>query len=108
MSIQHACPCTVICPLQRAMEAIGGKWKMAILCSLTTSGPTRYNVLKRKIQGISNTMLAKSLKELEEDGLVTRTEYMEVPIRVEYEITPAVESLTPIIQQLAEWGSNLK
>lgn len=107
MSTEHACPCTSSCPLQRAMEAIGGKWKMAILCSLTANGSTRYNDLKRKMQGISNTMLAKSLKELEEDGLVRRSEYMEVPIRVEYETTPAVDVLKPIIWQLAKWGNSL-
>lgn len=107
MSMEHSCPCTEICPLQRAMNAIGGKWKMPILCSLSTSGAVRYNDLKRKIQGISNTMLAKSLKELEDDGLVKRTEYMEVPIRVEYESTPAVASLLPIIMELAKWGNEL-
>lgn len=108
MSIEHACPCTAKCPLQRAMEAIGGKWKMAILCSLSASGSIRYNDLKRKMQGISNTMLAKSLKELEDDGLVKRTEYMEVPIRVEYEATQTASSLKPIILELAKWGSGLR
>lgn len=67
-------------------------------------GATRYNDLKRKMKGISNTMLAKSLKEMEEDGLVTRTEYMEVPIRVEYAITDKVRELGPIFVQLAQWG----
>ena len=66
------------------MEMIGGKWKISILCSLMVDGATRYNDLKRKMNGISNTMLAKSLKEMEEDGLVTRTEYVEVPIRVRF------------------------
>ncbi len=107
MSIEHICPCTVGCPLQKAMTAIGGKWKMSILCSLSNDGATRYNDLKRKINGISNTMLAKSLKELEEDGLVCRHEYVEVPIRVEYEITDTVRSLMPIMTELAVWGSKL-
>lgn len=104
MSVHHSCPCTTACPLQRAMEMIGGKWKLSILCSLTADGPTRYNDLKRKLQGISNTMLAKSLKEMEDDGLVTRTEYMEVPIRVEYEITGKARQLSPILMQLAQWA----
>ena len=104
MSVSHNCPCTEACPLQRAMEMIGGKWKLPILCALTVDGSTRYNDLKRKLGGISNTMLAKSLKELEEDGLVTRAEYMEVPIRVEYEPTDKVKSLTPILVQLAQWA----
>ena len=107
MSIEHACPCTEMCPLQQAMNAIGGKWKMSIICSLSTSGAVRYNDLKRKMQGISNTMLAKSLKELEDDGLVKRKEYLEVPIRVEYEATEAVARLLPIITEFAIWWNDL-
>lgn len=104
MSISHNCPCTEACPLQKAMEMIGGKWKLAILCSLGVDGSTRYNELKRKIGGISNTMLAKALSELEEDGLVKRTEFLEVPVRVEYEATDKARKLTPILVQLAEWA----
>lgn len=104
MSINHNCPCTPECPLQQAMEMIGGKWKLSLLCSLSADGPVRYNDLKRKMSGISNTMLAKSLKELEEDGLVRRTEYTEVPIRVEYESTGKAAALTPILVELAKWA----
>ena len=106
MSVSHNCPCTEACPLQRAMEMIGGKWKISILCSLMADGATRYNDLKRKMNGISNTMLAKSLKEMEDDGLVTRTEYMEVPIRVEYAITEKAKALGPILVQLAQWAAS--
>ena len=108
MSHSHNCPCTEACPLQRAMDMIGGKWKLSLLCSLMVDGTTRYNELKRKMNGISNTMLAKSLKEMEEDGLVTRTEYMEVPIRVEYSITDKAQTLEPILVQLAQWGAASK
>lgn len=93
--------------LQRAMEMIGGKWKLSLLCSLMVDGSTRYNELKRKMNGISNTMLAKSLKEMEDDGLVTRTEYMEVPIRVEYAITEKAKVLGPILVQLAQWAAEM-
>ena len=71
------CPCTDACVLQQVMNSIGGKWKLPILCSLTADGPTRYNDLLRKMRGISNTMLAKSLRELERDGLVERQEYLD-------------------------------
>jgi len=108
MSHSHNCPCTEACPLQRAMDMIGGKWKLSLLCSLMVDGTTRYNELKRKMNGISNTMLAKSLKEMEEDGLVTRTEYMEVPIRVEYSITDKARELGHILVQLAQWGAASK
>ncbi len=106
MSASHNCPCTQSCPLQHAMEMIGGKWKISLLCSLMVDGSTRYNDLKRKMTGISNTMLAKSLKEMEDDGLVTRTEYMEVPIRVEYAITEKAVALGPILVQLAQWAAS--
>ncbi len=106
---QTICPCTKVCPLQRMISAIGSKWKMSVLCSLSNDGATRYNELKRKLGNISNTMLAKSLRELEQDGLVKRTEYMEVPIRVEYEITDKAKSLIPILSELALWSEqNLK
>ncbi|MCM1499725.1 MAG: helix-turn-helix transcriptional regulator [Clostridium sp.] len=108
MTNNTACPCTTDCPLQKISNALGGKWKLSILCSLNTSGSTRYNELKRRINGISNTMLAKSLKELEGSGLIKRTEYMEVPIRVEYEITDLTLDLLPILSELVKWSVNVK
>lgn len=108
MATVHSCPCTETCPLQKVSNALGGKWKLSILCSLSGSKATRYNDLKRKIKGISNTMLAKSLKELEDNGLIKRTEYMEVPIRVEYETTDLTQDLLPILSELAKWSVNIK
>jgi DNA-binding HxlR family transcriptional regulator len=98
------CPCMDFCPLENAMEIIGGKWKVPILCSLHQDGVARYNELKRKIRGITNTMLASSLKELEEAGLVNRKQFMEMPVRVEYSLTEACKDLLPILNQLARWG----
>lgn len=99
------CPCMERCPLSAALECIGGKWKIRILCALHQDGSTRYNDLKRKIGGITNTMLAGSLKELERDGLVRRTQYVEMPVRVEYSATQLCADLVPILGQLALWGS---
>ncbi len=101
------CPCMERCPLGVALETIGGKWKIRILCALYQDGETRYNDLKRKIEGITNTMLASSLKELEQDGLVTRTQYMEMPLRVEYAVTDLCTDLIPILGQLALWSGKL-
>lgn len=112
MSEQYQCPCTDVCPLQQAMHAIGGKWKIPLLCALasekrrsndTESFSHRYNDLLKKVPGISNTMLAKSLKELEADGLITRKEYIEIPIRVEYSLTEKALALQPILENLARW-----
>lgn len=108
MSEHTNCPCTAACPLQKAMDVLGGKWKMSLICSLTADGPTRYNDLKRRMQGISNTMLVRSLRELEDAGLVVRKEYLEVPVRVEYETTELTRELLPILASLAGWAVNLK
>ena len=87
LETHYECPCLDKCPLSYAMSIIGGKWKMQIICALNNRGTLRYNELRRKMDGISNTVLASSLRELEEEGLVIRKEYMEVPIRVEYSTT---------------------
>ncbi|MCL2137178.1 MAG: helix-turn-helix transcriptional regulator [Coriobacteriia bacterium] len=108
LQCEERCPCNTSCPLTKTMGLIGGKWKIAILCALRTDGTTRFNSLKRKINGITNTMLASSLKELEESGLVLRTQYLEMPVRVEYSTTSACDELMPILQQLAVWGMSLK
>ena len=66
----YDCPCMEKCPLHYAMSLIGGKWKVQILCSVTNAGTIRYNALRGKLVGISNTVLASALRELERDGLV--------------------------------------
>lgn len=98
------CPCMEQCPLNRAMQLIGGKWKVQILCSLSYNGSTRYNTLKKNLDKVSNNILSKALKELEQDGLITRTEYLEVPIRVEYDLTEKSRKLVPILESLSDWG----
>ena len=105
MPMEHEnCPCMETCPLNRAMALIGGKWKMQILCSLYNNGPTRYNQLKKTLDGVSNTVLANALRELEEDGIITRTVYPETPIRVEYHLTPAGKSLCALLDAIYDWG----
>ena len=103
MSQRHDCPCAEQCVLQAAMDSIGGKWKLPVLCSLTANGTSRYNELLHNVQGISNTMLSQTLKELERDGLVLRNEYLEVPVRVEYELSEKSKKLQPILIQLIQW-----
>lgn len=100
------CPCIEPCPLKRAMDVIGGKWKIPIICSLRLDGPSRYNELLRNITGITNTMLASSLKELQRDGLVKRVQYQEMPLRVEYSLTESCETLLPAFQIIAKWSKD--
>lgn len=101
------CPCMETCPLNRAMALIGGKWKMQILCALSNNGALRYNRLKRSLDGVSNTVLASALRELERDGLVVRREYLEVPVRVEYAVTEHGSALLPILDALGDWSQSV-
>ena len=66
----YDCPCMEKCPLHHAMALIGGKWKVQILCAVTNAGAVRYNALRARLDGISNTVLASALRELERDGLL--------------------------------------
>ena len=100
----YDCPCMGKCPLHYAMSLIGGKWKVQILCSVTNAGTIRYNALRGKLAGISNTVLASSLRELERDGLILRREYLEVPVRVEYAPTEDCRRLLPFLEQLSDWA----
>lgn len=104
MSQRHDCPCAQQCALQKALESIGGKWKLPILCSLTANGTSRYNELLHNVRGISNTMLSQTLKELERDGMVQRSEYLEVPVRVEYALSEKSLKLQPVLLQLIQWS----
>ena len=100
----YDCPCMENCPLHYAMDVIGGKWKVQILCALNNAGILRYNALRAKLDGVSNTVLSTALKELERDGLVIRHMYPEVPVRVEYSPTATCRSLLPILEQLSDWA----
>ena len=100
------CPCMETCPLNRALGLIGGKWKMQILCALSNNGPTRYNRLKKTLDGVSNTVLANALRELEEDGVIHREVFPVVPPRVEYSLTARGRSLLPILNAMRDWGTD--
>ena len=80
------------CGLKRVLDLIGGKWKVLILCLIDQKEVVRYGELRRGIYGITNTMLATSLKEMETDGMVLRTQYDEMPVRVEYRLTDKAKS----------------
>lgn len=92
------------CGLKKVIDSVGGKWKVMILCVIDYKEVVRYGELNRAIHGITNTMLANSLKELEADGLVERKQYDEMPVRVEYNLTDKARSLIPILLQLKKWG----
>ena len=91
------------CPVDFAFQRVGGKYKGRILWYLKDS-VLRYGELKRIVEGISPKMLTQALKELEDDGLVTRKVYTEVPPRVEYTITATGTGLIPAIDSMRIWA----
>lgn len=92
------------CGLKKVLNIVGGKWKIMILCVIDNNETVRYGELRRSIYGITNTMLAQSLKELEADGLVNRLQFDEMPVRVEYSLTEKAKSMIPILLELKRWG----
>jgi DNA-binding HxlR family transcriptional regulator len=95
----------LLCPLRYAIDVVGGKWKLPIICMLAGGLPTRYSSIKRKLTGVTNMMLAQSLKELGASGIIHREQYNEVPPRVEYTLTDKGKSIIPHLVKLAEWGA---
>ncbi|MDD0822923.1 helix-turn-helix domain-containing protein [Mannheimia sp. AT1] len=92
-----------------ALSLIGGKYKMVILFWLYLNPPNmRFNELQRKIGKISVKTLSQSLKELENDGLIIRTEYPQIPPKVEYSLSDKGLSLMPILDNLCEWGEQYR
>ncbi|MEM9326730.1 MAG: helix-turn-helix domain-containing protein [Bacteroidota bacterium] len=91
------------CPVTRAVSFIGGRWKPIILYSLT-GGSLRFGQLAAYIPTISRKMLTEQLRELERDGLVTRTAYAEIPPRVEYALSEIGKTVIPVMNVMCEWG----
>ena len=97
--------CAAGCPVELTLDLIGGKWKGVILYHLQ-DGTQRFGELRRRMPGITQRMLTKQLRALEEDNLVIRKVYAEVPPRVEYCLSELGESLRPVIDILKAWGES--
>ena len=95
-----------ICPIRNVIARFGNKWALLVIYILDENGSIRFNQLARQIADISTKVLSNTLHILEADGLVKRTVFPEVPIRVEYELTETGRSLVPIIISLTEWAQN--
>ena len=89
------------CPVATTVQLIGSKWKLLMR-------PWRFNELKKDLDGISQKVLTDSLRSMEEDGLITRTVYPEVPPRVEYALSELGQSMSPILDAMQQWGTNYK
>lgn len=91
------------CPTRRILDRIGDRWTVLIV-GVLAEGDARFSELRRRIEGISQKMLTQTLRGLERDGLVRRTVYPEVPVRVEYALTDAGRSLQAPLRALQEWS----
>ena len=95
------------CPVATTVQLIGSKWKLLILRNLLAR-PWRFNELRRSLDGISQKVLTDSLRSMEEDGIITRTVYPEVPPRVEYALSELGKSMRPIIAAMESFGMDYK
>jgi DNA-binding HxlR family transcriptional regulator len=89
--------------IEAALNVIGGKWKLLIVIALM-DGPQRFSEISRKLPAISERMLVKQLREMEHDGIITRTVYAVVPAKVEYSLTQSGEKLIPVLNVLGAWS----
>ena len=94
---------TFHCAMDVTMNFIGGKWKTVVLWYLRNK-TLRFGELKKQIPDMTEKMLSIQLKKMEEDGLVKREVYAEVPLRVEYSLTDFGKSLTPVLESISKWG----
>jgi DNA-binding HxlR family transcriptional regulator len=91
------------CSVEVTLSVIGGKWKLLIISQLQR-GVSRFGQLRRAIPGVTQTMLTQQLRELEDDGVVSRTIFPEIPPRVEYELTEFGKTLDCVLQVMGMWG----
>ncbi|MEM1081277.1 MAG: helix-turn-helix domain-containing protein [Pseudomonadota bacterium] len=91
------------CPIRDVVSQVGDKWSALVLFALV-DGADRFNSLKSRVVGVSQRMLTKTLRKLEREGYVSRTVYAEVPVKVEYALTPMGEALIGPLYQLAQWA----
>ena len=92
-----------ICPMHKVMSVLGGRWKIALLYFIHQEH-NRFSLLQRKMPFITTKMLSSQLKELEQDGMINRKIYAEMPPRVEYSLTEMGKTLLPVLEDLYNWG----
>ena len=91
------------CPTRRILDRIGDRWTVLVVGALF-AGDARFSEVRRRVEGVSQKMLTQTLRGLERDGLVRRTVYPEVPVRVEYALTEAGRTLREPLRALEEWS----
>lgn len=96
------------CPVTATMQVLGGKWKAILINAIYHTSPARFGELKRSVKGITQSMLTQQLRELEDDGVISRKIYAEIPPRVEYTLTEFGLTLSPIMLSMAKWGEEYR
>lgn len=91
------------CPAERTLDFLSGKWRPMVIYWLA-GGPLRFNELQRRLGAVTHRTLSKTLKEMEADGLVKRTDYGEIPPRVDYALTDKGRALQPVLEAMEEWA----
>ena len=94
----------VSCEVEITLQIIGGRWKVLIIRELLL-GVRRFGELQRALPGVTQKMLTQQLREMEQDGIVYREVYPEIPPKVEYSLTSLGKSLQPILHAMHEWGA---
>lgn len=92
------------CPLEYGLTLFGGKWRSRIICVLFAHKKLRYSEIRKEMYNITDAVLAATLKDLIEDGLIKRKSYDEIPPRVEYSLTEKGRSVVPILQSICKWS----
>lgn len=92
------------CAVTPLLEMLQGRWKFQIIYELCIQSPIRFGELKKMLDGITNTMLTSSLRELERDGLVDRVQFNEIPPHVEYSLSDKGKDLLPVFYEMTKWG----
>jgi DNA-binding HxlR family transcriptional regulator len=100
-----AIPAEHLAFIRQVLDRVGDKWSL-LLIAVLQAGPLRYTDLHRQVPGISQRMLSLTLRQLQQDGLITRTAYAEVPPRVEYTLAPLGRSLNELIMPLIGWAAD--
>ena len=92
------------CPLEYGLMLFGGKWKSRIICVLSANERLRYSEIRKEMYNITDSVLAATLKDLIEAGIIDRKSYDEIPPRVEYSLTEKGRSVVPILQSICQWA----
>ncbi len=92
------------CAVEATLDVISGRWKVLIFRELL-QGTKRFNELQRAMQGITHKMLTQQLRDMEADGIVQRHVYQQLPLKVDYSLTPLGKTLHPIIDAMHQWGT---